>query len=97
MDYPKEGDVVESPLIITGKARGSWFFEASFPINILDESGQKIAEGIAQAEGDWMTTEYVPFRAEIGFAHKNNGRGTVVLKRDNPSGLPEHDRQINIP
>ena len=51
------GDTVASPLTITGKARGGWYFEASFPVQIKNASGTVIAEGPAQAQGEWMTQE----------------------------------------
>src|SRR5450830_1862820 len=50
---PQSNETVQSPLTITGKARGSWFFEASFPVILTDWDGLIIAQGIAQAKGDW--------------------------------------------
>lgn len=88
---PLVGTTVTSPLVITGEARGNWFFEASFPIKLLDANGTMIATGFAQAEGDWMTEEFVPFRSEIQFMAPLTSSGTIVLEKDNPSGLPEND------
>jgi glucose/arabinose dehydrogenase len=97
----KENDTVKSPLVVSGEARGFWFFEASFPIRLYDANGKELAVGIAQANppagGDWMTTEYVPFRAELVFTKPASTQGTLVLQKDNPSGLPEHDASITLP
>ena len=97
---PLPNQSVHSPLIITGEARGNWFFEASFPVVLTDWDGLIIAQGIAQAKGDWMTTEFVPFEATLTFTADENAysnRGTLILKKDNPSGLPEHDDALEIP
>lgn len=80
--------------VIEGKARGNWFFEASFPIELRDTEGKLLSNAIAQAEGDWMTTDYVPFRATLHFPPPPSASGTLIFKKDNPSGLPEHDGSI---
>ena len=57
-----------------------------------------IGEGIAQAQGEWMTTEYVPFQAEITFIKPTvKDNGWIILRKDNPSGLPEHDDAFEVP
>jgi hypothetical protein len=94
---PLPGGVIKSPLIVKGEARGNWYFEASFPVILTNWDGLIIAEGIATAESDWMTTEFVPFTATLEFEipkYKNNG--FLILKKDNPSGLPEHDDALEI-
>ncbi len=88
---------VASPLIVTGEARGNWYFEASFPVVLLDATGKEIARAPAQAQGDWMTTDFVPFSVTLTFAKPTTATGTLVLKKDNPSGLPEHDDSVSIP
>jgi hypothetical protein len=89
---PLPGDSITSPLEIKGEARGQWFFEASFPVILTNWDGLIIAQGIATADGDWMTTEFVPFTATLEFTKPEyNERGTLILQKDNPSGLPEHD------
>ncbi len=91
------GDTISSPLIITGEAR-LWYFEASFPVKLLDRSGKTLVQTYASADGDWMTEEWVPFTAELVFTPGSAGtRGTLVLSKDNPSGLPENDDRVEIP
>lgn len=94
---PLPNQTINSPLIITGKARGNWYFEASFPAVLLDANGKVLAQAPAQAQGEWMTTEYVPFSVTLTFAVPTTATGTLVLKKDNPSGLPEHDNELRIP
>ena len=94
---PIANQAVKSPLLVEGEARGTWYFEASFPVGILDGNGTELGVVPAQAQGDWMTQNFVPFKAELKFAVPATETGTLVLEKDNPSGLPEHDDQIRIP
>ena len=95
---PTPNDQINSPLLIKGEARGTWFFEASFPVVLTDWDGKIIARGIAQAEGDWMTTGFVPFTATLDFTKPSYGKnGFLILKKDNPSGLPQNDASAEIP
>ena len=100
IDSPRPNQVIRSPLTITGQARGNWFFEASFPVVLTNWDGLIIAQGIATAQGEWMTTEFVPFEAVLTFSVDKNtysNRGSLILQKDNPSGLPEHDDALEIP
>ncbi len=104
LTMPVPNGVIESPLTLTGQARGYWFFEASFPITLTNWDGLIIAEGYATAEGDWMTEEFVPFTATLEFTNPYHAgdpdfmkRGSLILQKDNPSGLPEHDDALEIP
>jgi len=93
---PAQNAVVSKTFAISGEVPGNWYFEASFPIQVLDASNTAIGQGIAQAQSDWMTTEQVPFVAAIT-VDSYTGPATLVLLRDNPSGLPENDDSVRIP
>lgn len=100
IEYPRPNQTISSPLTITGQARGSWYFEASFPVVLTDWDGKIIAQGIATAKSEWMTTDFVPFEATLTFVVDKNtysNRGSLILKKDNPSGLSEHDDALEIP
>lgn len=98
LDSPEPLAVIESPLEVTGRARGSWYFEASFPVVLVNWDGLIIAEGVATADGDWMTEQFVPFRATLEFETPDYGeRGTLILQKHNASGLPEHDDALEVP
>lgn len=97
---PLPQEKVSSPLTVKGTARGTWFFEASFPVTIVDWDGRIIGEGVATAEGNWMTEDFVPYTALISFDLPSTtpyARGALILKKDNPSGLPEKDDALEIP
>jgi spore germination protein GerM len=93
---PKANEVVGNPLIIEGQARGSWFFEAVFPVELVDAQGKTLAIAQAKAQSDWMTDNFVPFKAEINYQAEATTTGKLILKNDNPSGLKENDKQIEI-
>lgn len=98
LDSPLPGSYVKSPLVVTGRARGTWFFEASFPVIITDWDGKIIAQVPAQAQGDWMTTDWVKFRAVITFQKPSySNRGELILHNDNPSGDPSRAEAREIP
>jgi len=94
---PLAGETVGSPLIVSGIAKGSWYFEASFPVRLLDAAGKELAVVPAQAQGNWMTENFVPFIAILNFELDDVKEGKLVLANDNPSGLPENDKFIEIP
>lgn len=109
---PTKDSVVTSPLLITGEAPGFWYFEATFPLVLVNWDGLIIAEGYATAQGEWMTRELVPFTATLEFTDVlplTEGiedlsqvqdfmkKGALILQRDNPSGLPQNDDAVEIP
>lgn len=101
---PAGMSVITTPLKLTGEARGEWFFEAVAPITLVNWDGLIIAEGYVTATDDWTTTEFVPFAGELSFTspYKDGDpdfmkRGTIIFKKDNPSGLPENDDALEIP
>ncbi len=94
---PRPDDVITSPLAIKGEAWGVWFFEGSFPVRLLDEDGNEIASAVAQAQDEWMTENFVPFRTTLQFVSPAIKKGTLVFEKDNPSGLPEYSDELRIP
>lgn len=101
VDSPRPNDTITGHKVtITGRARGTWYFEASFPIKITrDSDGATLVEAPAQAQGDWMTQDFVPFSItlDVGDEPMLPLKATIVLHNDNPSGLPENDKSLSIP
>lgn len=91
------GDQVSSPLTVTGEARGYWYFEASFPVELLDANGAQMAIKPAQAQSDWMTENFVPFSVTLTYPTPATATGTLMLRKDNPSGEPQNDDFLAIP
>ncbi len=98
------GTVITSPVTIAGEARGPWYFEASFPVFLNNWDGLTIATGVATAQSDWMTEDFVPFTLSLSFVNPYQvgdpdfmKKGTLILKKDNPSGLPANDASLEVP
>jgi len=97
VDLPSAGAVVGKTFSVVGKARGGWFFEASFPVEVLDKNGKRLAMAPAQAQGEWMTENFVPFKVDMTVPQTYIGPATLVLHKDNPSGLAENDASVSFP
>jgi hypothetical protein len=93
---PKKDGLVKSPLIIKGKAKGNWFFEAEFLVKLMDGNGKEISQSIAKAEGEWMIEDFVPFSATIKFNAPRTSNGFIVFSKNNPSGMPANDYSTSI-
>jgi hypothetical protein len=96
VDLPLPDTIIGKEFSVSGKARGNWYFEASFPIQIIDKDRKVLATGVAQAQSDWMTTDFVPFKADLKITNSYIGPATLILKKDNPSGMPEKDASISF-
>lgn len=97
IDIPRPNSVVASPLVVEGMARGTWFFEGDFPVQLLDGDGREVAVGFVSSNEEWMTEAFIPYYGELVFEIPNTTTGTLILKKDNPTGLPEHDDMLYVP
>lgn len=95
-ENPRPNQIAKSPLVVRGQARGMWYFEATFPIKLVDNNGNIIAESFAQASGDWMTEDFVPYEGQLIFETAAK-EGKLILEKSNPSGLPERADYLEIP
>lgn len=97
---PLPGATISTPVQVSGVARGTWFFEGSFPLIVTDWDGLIIGEGYATTQDEWMTEDFVPFSGEVSFSlptdtpHK---RGVLIFKKDNPSDMRELDDALELP
>ena len=97
LDSPLSGALVSSPLKVRGYARGTWFFEGDFPMVLVDSDGKVMAKGFCSAKNHWMTENFVRFEGSMEFKKTGAGeRGTLILKKDNPTDLPEHDDALEV-
>lgn len=96
---PASNAQLVSPVIVLGEVPGSWSFEAVFPVKILDSNGNLVARGTAQLLGNWTTDQLVPFSVKLIYNTNTvaRGNGTLVLQKDNPSGLSANDDSVSIP
>lgn len=95
---PQPNAEVSPPLKVTGRARGRWYFEASFPVRLVDDKGRELASAPAQAQGEWMQEGFVPFEAVFTEFYPGTAReGKLILEKDNPSGLAKYIERFEIP
>jgi hypothetical protein len=94
---PKPNDIVTSPLVVTGEAKGTWYFEGDFPVDLYDENCIKIAAHYAVAKEFSMVDYFVPFEGTIEFDPGDSATGTLVLEKDNPTGCIQFDDNLVIP
>jgi hypothetical protein len=74
------------------------YFEAEFPVRLLDDHEKMIGTGVARTEGDWTTSDYVPFEASIVFHPPlTDSTGTLVFEKSNPSGQADHAAEWRVP
>jgi hypothetical protein len=97
LDSPAPGEVLTSPLMVRGRARGNWFFEGDFPIVLEDLKGNMISRGFVTAKGDWMTKDFVPFEGTLTFEKPANvNSGILIFRKDNPTDRPDLDDEMRI-
>jgi hypothetical protein len=96
VDGYEPGMKVESPWKVTGRAPGTWFFEGSFTVRLVNDKGETVAEAPARAQGDWMTEGRVRFETELRFNAPGTARGFMVLEKANPSGLKENEKKVRL-
>lgn len=95
---PVPGQEIASPVTMKGSVTGGgWFFEATFPIRVVDADGTVLGQGQAQAESEWTSTGTVSFVATFSFFVPHSVTGTVVFSKDNPSGLPQNAESFSVP
>lgn len=95
---PIKNAEISSPLVVAGRARGSWFMDSKFPIILLDSYDNVVSESHATAQSKWKNDEFVKFTGNIQFSNFIKGsKGKLVLKKDNSTGLPEYDDSLEIP
>ena len=94
---PRPGARLKSGFVAAGIAPGTWYFEAVFPIKLVDENGATLAEVPGQAQGDWMTTEPVAFKSIVNFTVAAEKKAWLVLAKDNPSDEEKNAAEVRIP
>jgi|GEM_PF-5066650 len=94
---PRPNDSVTNPYFVKGEARGSWYFEGSFEIHLIDTTGKVLAKAPAVAQGEWTTPEFVPFEATLNFDEPVAFKGTMLFIKANPSGEKSKEETFSIP
>ncbi|PKD18184.1 hypothetical protein APR41_03265 [Salegentibacter salinarum] len=98
VEKPSAHELINSPLKISGKARGNWFFEAEAPVKLVDGNYKILTKTSIKANGEWMTSDFVPFSTELSFEKiPEDEKGYLIFEKSNASGKPELDRKLTLP
>jgi hypothetical protein len=95
---PTVGARVQSPLTVSGVAPGDWYFEAVFPLQLMDADGKVVAEAPARAQTDWTAPGDKAFTGELSFDVRVETPAVVILQEDMPgeeAGAPP--REVRVP
>ena len=99
----KPGQEVSGKMKVTGAISGLYYFEGSFPVQILDANKNKTSygPGFATTEVDSMTSKPIPFSADFDFSVIPKGKYFIKLMQDDPrgeSGMGEYtSRSVLVP
>src|SRR3989339_1069411 len=97
---PISGAEIFSPLKITGTTNGEGWngFEGQVgTVKLLDKNGKQWGQtAILTAITDWMKPP-VSFETYLAFVSQEEQSGFLVFKNENPSGLPDNEKQFAIP
>ncbi len=94
---PRAQSLVEPGFTVTGLARGSWYMEGTFPVELVGSDGTVLATGAASTNDDWMTEDFVPFEVSMTWEPTALSQANLILHKANPSGMPENDAEVAIP
>jgi hypothetical protein len=98
IDQPLPRTQITSPMEISGRAPGTWFFEATMSAELRTVDGEIIEQTPLMSTNGWMTEEQVPFEGTMEFEIPPNVSDVIlVIRAANPSGLDELERILRIP
>ena len=68
-------------------------------MTVVDWDGRIIAESFVTAQDEWMTKDFVRFKGTLNFSKPElvYNNGSLILRKDNPSGLSQFDDALEIP
>ncbi|MCA9387356.1 hypothetical protein KC669_04955 [Candidatus Dojkabacteria bacterium] len=94
---PSDISRTKCPINIKGQMENKgWFFEATFPLKLVDSNGEIVEQTFATATSEWTTEGFVDFDATINCAVNNLSGYKLILMADNAADLPELDDSITI-
>ncbi len=88
---PSLNSPLSSPINLEGEISRLFLFEGSFPIVLKDSNGKVLATTTAHTKAEDLSKVMVPFSATLTFSAPETHEGSLILEKDNPSGLPQND------
>ena len=91
LETPSDTNNVICPINIKG-----WFFEATFPIQLIDENNEIVENTQATADGEWTADGFVEFSAKVYCQVSDLSGYKLKFMADNAAGVLELDDSIII-
>ena len=98
VDAPTEGQLVTSPLTISGIVRGNGWtgFEGQVGgVTLKDSLGNTLAQGPLTATTDWMVLP-TNFSTSLTFNAGSATTGQLIFHNENASGDPAKDKTFTV-
>ena len=98
INSPQKGELISSPLSISGQINGdgwSGFERQAGTVKLLDENGKVLGTAILVPTTDWMRLP-TKFKATLKFSSPKAQSGMLVFKNENPSDMPENNREFGL-
>ena len=89
---------ISPPLRISGYVTGNGWsgFEGQVgTVKLLDSKGKELASGVLTATSDW-TNFPTNFETTLNFQSSSAQSGTLIFYNENPSGLPDKDKEFTM-
>lgn len=83
-------------IFINWEATWTWYFEANFGIEVVDENDNTLADTYVSTSWEWMTENYVPFHARFNYEDPETDYWYIVFRKANPSWLPENEFEKRV-
>lgn len=94
---PQPDATLTGPLIIKGYVPKNWTFEGQFRLQLLDNRRNIILADRVPVEWDAKNQKEILYFVSSYNYRTTASSGFLVLQNDNPSGLPENSKRIEIP
>lgn len=92
LEIPKEGEILQNPQKIRGLAKGEWFFEGQFSVELYDANWNFLGRATLSAKENWANEDFVPFEGELSFSQSKTSFGFLKFLSANPSGIAEYQK-----
>lgn len=95
----KPNQIIQSPMTIIVNSEGKWGgFEGELgTAELIDRTGKPLGLCILSTKENWMVKGPVIYNCDLTFSAQSAGKGKIVIKNNNPTGMVEHDKSFEIP
>lgn len=96
---PESDGKITSPAKITGYVNGDgWIgFEGQVgTVELIDENNNSLGTAVLMAKTEW-TELPIEFEANLEFNKIIEGKGNLIFRNENPSGMDSNSRELKLP